>query len=69
VDRRDQELLEKQLHGLTVPPRHDGSVIVALLAAFFSGMTLGGFLYAYTSVPPVQLAANETPPASAQFLR
>lgn len=67
MNRRDQELLDKQLHALSVPPRSDGVLMLGILAVFFAGLTLGGFLYAYTSEPgpvytsepgPVQLASN-----------
>jgi hypothetical protein len=62
MDRRDQELLDKQLHAIYVAPRSDGVLILAVLAVFFAGITIGGFLYAYTS-EPTQLAANEATPA------
>lgn len=59
MDRRDQELLEKQLHSTYVAPRHDGVLILAVLAVFFSGIALGGFLFAYTSQPgPLRVASN-----------
>lgn len=51
MNRRDQELLDKQLHAIYVPPRNDGVLTLALLAVFFAGIALGGFLYAYTSEP------------------
>lgn len=44
MNRRDQELLDKQLHAIYVPPRHDGVLMLAILAAFFTGIALGGFL-------------------------
>jgi hypothetical protein len=44
MNRRDQKLLEKQLHGLTVAPPNDSVIILAILAAFLVGMTLGGVL-------------------------
>jgi hypothetical protein len=62
MNRRDQELLEKQLHGLTAAPRNDGVLMLAALAVFFAGIALGGFLYAFTSEPgPIQIASNDTP--------
>ncbi len=51
MNRRDQELLEKQLHSIYVPPRNDGVLMLAVLAVFFAGIALGGFLYAYTAEP------------------
>jgi hypothetical protein len=71
MDRRDQELLDKQLRNIPIAQRNDGVVILALLALFFSGMALGGFFYAYTQGPmqiaaapsahAQQVAANEVP--------
>jgi len=58
MDRRDQELLDKQLSHAPIPPRNDGVMILALLAVFFSGMAIGGFFYAYGHTP-MQAAANQ----------
>ncbi len=62
MNRRDRELLDKQLHAIYVAPRNEGVLMLAVLAVFFAGITLGGFLYAYTS-EPVQFAANTATPA------
>ncbi len=59
---RDQALLEKQLHSVYVAPRSDGVLMLAVLVVFFTGIALGGFLYAYTA-EPLQIAANDTAPA------
>ncbi|MFZ3359125.1 MAG: hypothetical protein WCA56_16020 [Xanthobacteraceae bacterium] len=62
MDRRDQELLDKQMHAIYVPPRHNGVLMLTILAVFFAGIALGGFLYAYTSKPgPLQIASNNPP--------
>ncbi len=59
MNRRDQELLEKQLHSTYIAPRHDGVLILAVLAVFFAGIALGGFLFAYTAQPgPLRVASN-----------
>ena len=59
MTRRDQELLDKQLHAVYAAPRSDGVLMLAILAVFCAGIALGGFLYAYTSQPgPVRLASN-----------
>jgi hypothetical protein len=59
MDHRDQELLEKQLHSIYVAPRNDGVLILAVLAVFFAGIALGGFLFAYTSQPePLRIASS-----------
>lgn len=59
MNRRDQELLEKQLHTTYVAPRNEGVLILAILAVFFAGMAFGGFLFAYTAQPgPMRVASN-----------
>jgi hypothetical protein len=68
MNRRDQELLDKQLGHLAVAPRSDGVLLLAVLAVFFVGMTLGGFLYAYTDEPPLRVATNDATPALPQGL-
>ena len=55
---RDQELLEKQLHGTDYRPA-EGVLMLALAAVFFTGMAVGGFLFAYTDQPPLRVAAND----------
>jgi hypothetical protein len=41
MTRRDQELLDRQLRGLHIPERHDGTVILAIVAIFLAGIFLG----------------------------
>jgi hypothetical protein len=62
MNRYDQELLDRQLRGLNAPARHDGVLVLAILAMFFVGLTLGGFLSAYKS-EPMQIAWNDATPA------
>ena len=33
--------------------------MLALAAVFFTGMAVGGFLFAYTDQPPLRVAAND----------
>ena len=54
----DQELLEKQLHGIDSRPP-EGISMLAIATVFFAGMAVGGFLFAYTDQPPLRLAAND----------
>ena len=58
MNRHDQELLDKQLSRIDHPPPN-GVVMLAAATVFFAGMALGGFLFAYTSAPPLHLAAND----------
>jgi hypothetical protein len=46
MDQRDQELLDKQMRRLTPPPRSEGTIVLAIMAVFIAGMTLGGYLVA-----------------------
>jgi hypothetical protein len=57
MDRRDQELLDKQMRRLT-PPRNEGVIAMMLAAMFLVGMTLGGFLSAHQS-EPIQIASMD----------
>jgi hypothetical protein len=62
MNRRDQELLDKQLSSVHLTPRHDGVMILAIFAVFLVGVTVGGFLVAYTD-QPMRVAANDLAPA------
>jgi hypothetical protein len=57
MDRRDQELLDKQMRRLT-PPQNEGVIAVMLAAMFLVGMTLGSVLSAHQS-EPMQIASME----------
>jgi hypothetical protein len=57
MDRRDQELLDKQMRRLT-PPRNDGVIVLMLATMFVVGMTLGSVLSAHQS-EPIQIASIE----------
>jgi hypothetical protein len=41
MTRRDQELLNRQLRGLYIQPRHNGTMILAIVAIFLAGIFLG----------------------------
>jgi hypothetical protein len=57
MNRRDQELLDKQMRSLT-PPRHEGVIALMLAAMFLVGMTLGSVLAPHKSAP-TQIASLE----------
>jgi hypothetical protein len=61
MDQRDQELLDRQVRRLAPSSHNDGAILLAVLAVFLAGMTLGGFLVDKTE--SVQVAANDTAPA------
>ena len=58
MNQYDQKLLDKQLRGVNPSPRNDGVMVVAILAIFLAGITLGSFLSAYRS-EPMQIAWND----------
>jgi hypothetical protein len=55
MNRRDQELLDKQMARLT-PPRNEGAIALMLAAMFLVGVTLGGVLSPHQSAP-IQVAS------------
>jgi hypothetical protein len=57
MNRRDQELLDKQMRRLR-PPRNDGVIVVLLAAMFLVGMTLGGVVSAQKS-EPIQIVSMD----------
>ena len=50
MNRRDRELLDKQMARLT-PPRNEGAIALMLAAMFLVGVTLGGVLSPHQSAP------------------
>jgi hypothetical protein len=64
MNQSDRELLDKQLQSLDIAPRNTGTLSVAVLGVFFTGMALGGFLYAFTGEAQTgasQVASNDLP--------
>ena len=57
MNRRDQELLDKQMARLT-PPGNEGAIALMLAAMFLVGVTLGGVLSTHES-EPIQIASME----------
>jgi hypothetical protein len=51
MDQRDRELLDKQLQRFGPPPRSTGTMILALVAVFLAGVTLGTVMFAYRAEP------------------
>lgn len=50
MDRRDQELLDKQLWSVNpAAPRSGGTLGLTFVAAFLGGLFIGGFLFAHKS--------------------
>ena len=66
MDRKDHDLLNKQMRHLNPPPANGtGTAILAVVAVFLAGMTLGGCMVAQKSEQP-QTASNDLLAAMAQ---
>ena len=68
MDRRDQELLDKQLARFQPPPRRDGLMVLAVVGVFLAGVTADSFLFAYRSPHAIQVASSDGTMALAFFL-
>jgi hypothetical protein len=58
MDRRDKELLDKQVGRITPLPRAGGIMILAILLVFLGGVGLGGLLFGNKSGPTL-IASND----------
>ena len=59
MDRRDQELLDKQLWGVSPNPPRNGDIIgVAFVAVFLAGIAIGEILFAHDS-KQIQIASHD----------
>jgi len=58
MDRRDRKLLDKQMRRVAPTPRNDGAMILALVAVFLAGVTLGAAMFAHKS-RPTRFASND----------
>jgi hypothetical protein len=67
MNRRDQELLNRQMRRFQPPLRRDGLIVVALVAAFLGGMTAGG-VFPYGSHSTAQPPPDDGRAALAFFL-
>jgi len=59
IDRRDKELLDKQLRRFSPATRSEGTLILAPVAVFLAGMTVGALAFAY-KVEPMSITSTAT---------
>jgi hypothetical protein len=64
MDRRDLELLDKQMGHISPAPRNNGVLMLAIAAVFFVGIAFGGYLFADQGEPPLQTALVTASPAT-----
>lgn len=59
MNQRDQELLDKQLWGVSPgPPRNGGMISLAFVVVFLVGIVIGGILIAHEG-KPMQTASHD----------
>jgi hypothetical protein len=63
MDRRDQELLNKQMRWV-IPPRNDAVIGFTTIIVFFVGIIVGGVLFAH-NVEPIRVTLNQAAVPSA----
>ena len=57
MDRREKELLDKQMRLLSAP-RNDGVIVMMLAAMFLVGVAIGGVVFPHQS-EPTQIASTQ----------
>ncbi len=62
MDRRDLELLDKQMGHISPVPPNNGVLMLAIAAVFFAGIAFGGYLSSDRIAPPLRTASVGTPP-------
>jgi hypothetical protein len=61
MNERDQELLDKQLWGVSPsPPPRGEKLVLAFVAAFLGGLLIGGILFPHKS-NQIQVTTGDTP--------
>lgn len=61
MNERDQELLDKQLWGVSSSaPTHGGTMALAFVACFLGGLLIGGILFPHKS-SQIQVTTGDTP--------
>ena len=61
MNERDQELLDKQLWGVSnSPPPRGGALVLAFVAAFLGGLLIGEILFPQKN-RPIQMTTGDAP--------
>ena len=67
MNRRDRELLNRQIGRLRPAPRHDGILVAAMIGVFLTGLTVGGLVFTFGSNPLAPTASDSRRAALASF--
>jgi hypothetical protein len=68
MNRRDRELLDRQMKHIQSQPRRDGVLILGMVGVFIAGLTAGGSLFTFGSNPLTPTASDDGRTALAFFL-
>jgi hypothetical protein len=68
MNRRDRELLDRQMSRIQIPPRRDGVLILAMVGVFIAGLTSGGLLFTFVKTPSTTTASDDGTTALAFLL-
>jgi hypothetical protein len=68
MDRRDRELLNRQMSHFPPARRRDGIMIMAIVGVFLVGLTTGGLLFPFGSNPSTPTGSDSGKTALAFFL-
>jgi hypothetical protein len=59
MNEREQELLDKQLWGVSPSPPERGALALAFAVVFFGGLLIGGILFPH-KIRQTQMTAHDT---------
>ena len=68
INRRDRELLDRQMSRIQSQPRRDGVLILGMVGVFIAGLTAGSLLFTFGSNPSTPTASDDGRTALAFFL-
>ena len=68
MNRRDRELLDRQMSRIQSQPRRDGVLILGMVGVFIAGLTAGSLLFTFGSNPSTPTASDDGRTALAFFL-
>jgi hypothetical protein len=68
MNRRDRELLDRQMSRIQSQPRRDGVLILGMVGVFIAGLTAGSLLFTFGSNSSTPTASDDGRTALAFFL-
>ena len=69
MDRRDRELLDRQMSRIQLPVPRDGVLILAMAGVFIAGLTVGGLMFTFGGNRSTPTASHDGRTALAFFLK